>query len=620
MRTANFRKQYQQTIIEQALLAFALGLVSFFVLAVLSLFAFQIWYLGRIYPGVTVNNVDIGGMNPHDAAEKLSQSFTYAQSGHILLTDQAKTWAVNPAEMGLFLNPEITAESAFYFGRRDGLLRRLEEQFGAHSGRRTLSPNLIFDQRMAFQYLTELAKEVDQPLVEPSLSVEGTDVTIHAGQSSRQLDIPATLEMITRQMQTLQDGIIPLRVIENHPTILDVGAQAEIARRLLSEPLTLTLPPEQEGAGPWPIPPETLAGMLVFEHAENVSTPEYRVALNEQKLRAYLAEIAPQLKQEPADARFIFNDDTGQLELIQPSVIGRMMDIENSIRTIQKQALQGEHSIPLELVLTPPRVSDDVTAEQLGISGLLHSEISYFYGSSPERIQNIQAAAARFHGLLVAPGETFSMAAALGNISLDNGYVEALIIHGNQTIKGVGGGVCQVSTTLFRTAFFSGFPISERHAHAYRVSYYEKTPSNQIDPNLAGLDATVFVPLVDLKFTNDTPDWLLMETYVNPTYSTIFWKFYSTPDGRFVQWETTGPVNIVKAPKPLYRENPDLPKGEVKQMDWAADGADITITRRVYKNEALYFQDTFQTHYKPWQAIYDYGPGTEGMPPPQENE
>lgn len=620
MRTANFRKQYQQTIIEQALLAFALGLVSFFVLAVLSLFAFQIWYLGRIYPGVTVNNVDIGGMNPHDAAEKLSQSFTYAQSGHILLTDQAKTWAVNPAEMGLFLNPEITAESAFYFGRRDGLLRRLEEQFGAHSGRRTLSPNLIFDQRMAFQYLTELAKEVDQPLVEPSLSVEGTEVTIHAGQSSRQLDIPATLEMITRQMQTLQDGIIPLRVIENHPTILDVGAQAEIARRLLSEPLTLTLPPEQEGAGPWPIPPETLAGMLVFEHAENVSNPEYRVALNEQKLRSYLAEIAPQLKQEPADARFIFNDDTGQLELIQPSVIGRMMDIENSIRTIQKQALQGEHSIPLELVLTPPRVSDDVTAEQLGISGLLHSEISYFYGSSPERIQNIQAAAARFHGLLVAPGETFSMAAALGNISLDNGYVEALIIHGNQTIKGVGGGVCQVSTTLFRTAFFSGFPISERHAHAYRVSYYEKTPSNQIDPNLAGLDATVFVPLVDLKFTNDTPDWLLMETYVNPTYSTIIWKFYSTPDGRFVQWETTGPVNIVKAPKPLYRENPDLPKGEVKQMDWAADGADITITRRVYKNEALYFQDTFQTHYKPWQAIYDYGPGTEGMPPPQENE
>ena len=105
------------------------------------------------------------------------------------------------------------------------------------------------------------------------------------------------------------------------------------------------------------------------------------------------------------------------------------------------------------------------------------------------------------------------MADALGDVSLDTGYAEALIIFGDRTIKGVGGGVCQVSTTLFRTAFFGGYQIDERWFHAYRVKYYEQTASGGHDENLAGLDATVFAPQVDFRFTNDTPYWLLMETY-----------------------------------------------------------------------------------------------------------
>jgi vancomycin resistance protein YoaR len=201
------------------------------------------------------------------------------------------------------------------------------------------------------------------------------------------------------------------------------------------------------------------------------------------------------------------------------------------------------------------------------------------------------------------------MASAMKDVTLDNGYTEALIIFGNQTIKGVGGGVCQVSTTLFRTAFFSGFPITERYAHAYRVGYYEQTASGASDPNLAGLDATVFIPVVDLKFTNDTPYWLLMETYV--TDSSITWKFYSTKDGRSVEWHNGGLQNVVPAPKPLYKENPALQKGDMKQVDWSADGADINVSRTVYKDGQIYFQDEFNTHYAPWQAVWEYGPGTK---------
>jgi vancomycin resistance protein YoaR len=226
-------------------------------------------------------------------------------------------------------------------------------------------------------------------------------------------------------------------------------------------------------------------------------------------------------------------------------------------------------------------------------------------------VQNIQAAAASFHGLLIAPGETFSMASQLTDISLENGYAEAAIIVGGRTVKGVGGGVCQVSTTLFRAAFFGGFPVVERHAHAYRVYYYEKVAGNRIDTSLAGLDATVYVPLVDFKFTNDTPYWLLMETYVTPSNSSITWKFYSTSDGRTVDWTTTGPINRTPPPDPQYIENPDLAEGEINQVDWEAEGADVNVTRTVYRDGAVYFQDYFNTHYQPWRAVYEYGPGTD---------
>jgi len=201
------------------------------------------------------------------------------------------------------------------------------------------------------------------------------------------------------------------------------------------------------------------------------------------------------------------------------------------------------------------------------------------------------------------------MASYLTDISLENGYAEAPIIYGNETIQGVGGGVCQVSTTLFRTVFYGGFPVVERHAHAYRVGYYEQMANGNHDPNLAGLDATVYFPLVDLKFVNDTPYWLLMETYVND-YS-LTWKFYSTSDGRTVEWNTTGVTDIVPPPDPLYRENPDLATGEIKQVDWPVEGATVVVNRTVYKNGAVYFTDTFRTIMLPWQAIYEYGPGTE---------
>jgi vancomycin resistance protein YoaR len=151
----------------------------------------------------------------------------------------------------------------------------------------------------------------------------------------------------------------------------------------------------------------------------------------------------------------------------------------------------------------------------------------------------------------------------------------------------------------------------ERYSHAYRVASYELTASGGVDPGLAGLDATVYFPLVDFKFTNDTPYWLLMETYVDVSARTITWKFYSTSDGRTVEWDTTGLTNVVSAPEPVFEVNQELRKNEMKQVDWAANGADVTVTRTVWRNGAVYLQDDITTHYEPWQAICEYGPDSK---------
>jgi vancomycin resistance protein YoaR len=359
---------------------------------------------------------------------------------------------------------------------------------------------------------------------------------VNSGQVGRSLDLASALTSLDAQMKTMTDGLIPLVVKETPPVILDATAQAELARQILAAPLTLRIPNAEPGdAGPWSF--EQAA--LVQSHVNRVKTDSgesYQVGLTD-ALRTFLMNIAPPLSRTPQNARFIFNDDSRQLEVIQPAVIGRALDVDSSLVKINEQLLSGQHNVDLVMHPNPP-VMSDATAESLGITELTSKYTSYFFGSDASRIQNISTAASRFHGLLIAPGATFSMADALGDVSLDTGYAEALIIFGDRTIKGVGGGVCQVSTTLFRTAFFGGYQIDRRWFHAYRVKYYEQTANGGHDDNLAGLDATVFAPEVDFQFTNDTPYWLLMETY--PTKTSLTWKFYSTSDGRSMDWQTSG--------------------------------------------------------------------------------
>ncbi len=602
----------RRNLSKQILLALAGGLILFLGILLLWTIGYQLAYAGRIFPGVTVAGVDLSGLAPNDAALKLSQTLSYPNTGKVLFRDGDKMWVAAPAELGMVFDPSASALAAYNLGRKGGPFGALAGQIQARGAGVDVAPVIIFDQRVAYVYLQNIAVQIDQPVVEAMLRVEGTNVVAEPGQVGKLLNLDATIIYLGAQLQTFRDGEVPLVIQEAAPKLLDVSSQAEAARRILSQPLTIGVPNFREGdPGPWTYDVPVVANMLAVNVVDNGGAFEMQVLLNPSALRLVLNDIKTYVDRLPSNARFTFNDETGQLEAIEASHVGRGMDVEASVKAINDALLRGEHSVALVVQEQQPAVADTATGADLGVTQLIAEQTSYFYGSSSARIQNIQAASASFHGILVAPGETFSMGNYMSDVSLENGFAEALIIYGGRTIKGVGGGVCQVSTTLFRTVFFAGFPVVERTPHAYRVSYYEMNASGSVQSDLVGLDATVYFPLVDFKFVNDTPYWLLMETYVDVGARTLTWKIYSTPNGRSVTWETTGPTNVVPAPSPVFEENPDLKEDQIAQVDYAAEGADVVVSRTVWVNGQVYFSDTIETHYQPWSAVCQYGPGTE---------
>lgn len=596
--------------------ALAGGITLFALVLGLGTLGFRAVYQGRIFPGVYLGWINLSGQTPTDAAELLAEEIIYPEEGEINLQYDELSWAASPEDLGLFFSPNYNAEQAFGAGRTGGFFRRISDQIEILRHGRVITPQFVLDEKTGLGYLEQIAREVDQPVVEASLRLEGLDVLVQPGQIGREMDLVASLDVAALQMESLQSGSIPLIVRETYPEVLDVSAQAEFARQILSQPLILRIPDARENdPGPWTIQPEQLVEMMIIERVDTGTGAVYRIALDSEQLRAYLQNRANRLNSEPVNAQMYFDDDNQELVLIEAERVGLQLDVDQSIIDVQAGLAEGNHDIALVVEKTYPDVTAETTAADLGITGLIEAQTTYFYGSDAARINNIATAASRFHGIFIAPGETFSMVEQLGDISLDEGYSEAWIILGDRTIKGVGGGVCQVSTTLFRTVFFAGLPVVERHPHAYRVGYYEQNADGSRNENWAGLDATVYVPVVDFKFTNDTGHWLLMETYVYEGYRQITWKFYGADDGRTVDWETTRLKNKKDPPDPVYEENPELAKGEIKQVDWAVEGGTVTVTRDVYRDGKLLWEDVFKTKYQPWAAVCQYGPGTKNYPP-----
>jgi vancomycin resistance protein YoaR len=590
------------------------AMLSVVILTAVSAAVYDSTNSGRIFPGISVYGLDLSGLSAAEAAYRLNDGFYYPRDGRIKFTYEDKSWLATPADLGLGLDLLATINDAYAVGRTGDPLGNLEKQMQARFTGVGVAPVLQFDFGRAMTYLQRIAADVERPALEARLELHGLEVTAIPGQMGKQLDMSTMLQLVAAPIGNLADAEIPLQLSEYPPDVLDASSQAEAARTLLAQDFILSIgEPAAGDPGSWTLTPAMIADMLAFRKVTDSSGARYILALDENKLTALLQPLTPSLSRRVANARYQFDDAANALALYYPSSRGRELNVGKSIELIQAAVAQGAHGAVLGFDFVEPEIGDNMTAASLGITGLLPNgnQWTSFAGSAEARIHNITLASEQFNGVLVKPGESFSMGEQLGDVTLDNGYAEALIILGNRTIKGAGGGVCQVSTTLFRAVFMTGYPITERHSHAYRVSYYE---SGDGPVHLgAGFDATVFFPDVDFKFTNDTANWILMETEVNRATGRLYWRFYSTPDGRTVQYYSTGVTNETDPPDPKWEENSALTE-DWKQVDWAVRGADVTVTRTVSRNGSVILQDRLVTHYLPWGAVCQYNPDRFTIP------
>jgi vancomycin resistance protein YoaR len=310
--------------------------------------------------------------------------------------------------------------------------------------------------------------------------------------------------------------------------------------------------------------------------------------------------IKEKVETEPKDAVFVFEDN--KVNEFKPEVVGATIDLPAFKNKLAEYLVAAEDN-PLEIpvILTYPKIrAGDIN--NLGIKELIGTGKSLFLHSIPGRVFNVNLAASRVNGTVVAPGEEFSFNNAVGEISKTTGYQTAYVISGGRTVLGDGGGVCQVSTTVFRAALTAGLPITERKAHAYRVGYYEQDSG-------PGIDATIFSPSVDLKFLNDTGHHILVQTTVDTKNLTMKVDIYGTSDGRKATISTPKISSQTPPPATIYTDDPTLRKGTLKQIDWAAWGAKVSFDYKVEKDGVTTIEKTFFSNYQPWQAIYLRGTG-----------
>lgn len=238
------------------------------------------------------------------------------------------------------------------------------------------------------------------------------------------------------------------------------------------------------------------------------------------KFNDYLIRLAAATNIEPVDAKFEFGDNN-KAAVFSQSVRGKRFNITKSAIAIVNALRENKSSVQLTVDTIEPEVTLE-KVNDLGIETLLARGESDFHGSSNARVHNIKTGASKFNGAIIKPGEEFSFNKILGEVDEKTGYQPELVIKGGQTIPEYGGGLCQLSTTVFRAAILAGLPITERRPHSFPVKYY----------NPQGFDATIYPGVADLKFVNDTGGHILLQTRVEGTE--LFVELYGSSDGRQV--------------------------------------------------------------------------------------
>jgi vancomycin resistance protein YoaR len=319
-------------------------------------------------------------------------------------------------------------------------------------------------------------------------------------------------------------------------------------------------------------------------------------------LVAYLKPRADLLAVKPVDA--IFTEKDGRVTEFVPSKDGTMLDMAASVGRITDAIMVGRDagSPALELpIITDAAKVQTVNSNPYGIKELIGVGSSNFRGSPKNRRANIDVGRTSLNGILIRPGEEFSLLKALGPVDGEHGYLEELVIKENQTKPEFGGGLCQIGTTTFRAVLASGLPVLERRNHSYRVTYYELDgDGNNIGP---GKDATIYEPAPDFKFKNDMATSILIRTYVVSGTDKLVFEFWGTKDGRVS--EQTNSVILTSTPPPPKKliKTTTIPPGTTKCTEHAHPGATAKFTYTVTYPSAEKKENTFMSYYKPWGEV-----------------
>jgi vancomycin resistance protein YoaR len=567
------------------------------------------WYFSnRILPRTTVGSVDVSGMTREQAAAPLQAAIDAYGAQGIVFSVEGSSEVVPPESIALDLNLSEAIDAAFLRGHEGGALRQWWERVSALWSPLTADAPVHFDEAALRSQLAEISDATDIQRRDVRLHVDATNVSLLTDtMPGKAIDQQEAYDLVTASLRGLRHDTIALRLHDDVPRANAAKAAAAVAaaQKMISRPLLLQYEDLQ-----FFISREKLGSWLTSQYDGDQLKP----ALDQEAIGSYVVGVANALNIASQPPQITTQD--GRVTGFVPPKVGRSVQEDKLIAMISDAvtARTGADKTGDNLIvpLKSTKMSLVGMDAQSGISELIGRATTPFTGSPKNRISNIKNGVKYLTGTIVLPGEEFSTLKTLDVIDNTTGYLPELVIKGNRTVPEFGGGLCQVSTTLFRAVLDAGLPVTARRNHSYRVSYYEKDGNGKvIGP---GLDATIYQPDTDFRFRNDTAHPVLIIGYV--AGDKITFELYGTKDGRTSQ--VIGPTKLTETPpgEPIYIETTDLAPGVVKQVETPHPGGSATATYIVTYPDGTKKSVEFKSWYRRWPAQYLKGVAALSSPTP----
>ncbi len=558
-------------------------------------------YRGKIYPNVSIHGIDVGELTQQQAEAALRARFGTFLDAPLTLRSGEQVWKPKPSEIGITFDFTTAVDDAYRAGRENSLLENMQQVAAIWQNGLDVPVRASFDERTAQRYIETLAADIDAPARDAALTRQGTVINTAPAQTGRQVLVDATLHEFDAKVARFEPADVQLQQRTIAPRLPDTTVQraADQLSRMFAAPLKLDANGRQ-----YLLIPSDIAKIVSVSRATGANEDSLAVQIDEATLDSMLAAFVDETATKPMNPRVAWND--GKPKIARAGVPGSRIDISTA-RTAVVAALQnGTTQVDLPVTTIDPPVTA-ANIGQVGLDELISIGKSDFTGSAEYRIHNIGAGMKLLDGLLIAPNEEFSFNNNIGDIDEANGFVKGYAIIENRTQLEFGGGICQDSTTMFRAAFWGGFPITERWGHSFYISWYNKYALGPLG-NGPGLDATIFTGGPDFKFLNDTGKWLLLQAWSNPDTGVAQIEIYGTKLNRTVDIKQRM-YDLIQPPSaPVFAADRDQPIGTIKQSDRARPGITIDVQRIITINGVQQKPELFRTRFRPWPNIFTVNP------------